>query len=155
MVLLYGEVLVFDSVSFLEELYAREQSQVSPLARDVLRAGYDTSVWQQVCESADVPLGEHRQSAYLRNIEYLPRVFFAVRPCRFCGMPEGNSVARRVVVLPIVSAVVFPCASYGRVSERSSTWDSCCPVQPSVLCASRRCSVLGSGSARISVFRFS
>ena len=32
-------------------------------------------------------------AAYLRCVDYLPRVFFSVPACQFCGLPGGNSVA--------------------------------------------------------------
>ena len=78
------------------------------------RLGYDLSVCRAICELADIPLGQHRMAAYVRSVDYLPRVFFSVSTCRFYGLPEGNFVTHASVCSHLY---VRLCALPPRVAE--------------------------------------
>ena len=64
--------------------------QSSALGGWVLEQGFDVSTWVRVCHDASVSVSQHRHAAYLRMLPFLPRVYFDVPDCRFCGLFQGN-----------------------------------------------------------------
>ena len=55
--------------------------------------GFDARVWEALCEESGVPLGHHRVAAYLCFLPAMPRSYFDIPPCRFCGITSGNQWA--------------------------------------------------------------
>ena len=86
----YDHALVFSDTKLLEHVHDHAMGTNAPLTVDTRKSGYDPQVWQAICLSDDVSLEQHRVAAYLRTISLLPRMFFSVPPCRYCGITEGN-----------------------------------------------------------------
>ena len=82
--------VVFKLNAFMDRLYDMTLGQSSALGGWVLEQGFDVSTWVRVCHDASVSLSQHRQAAYLRMLPFLPRVYFDVPDCRFCGLFQGN-----------------------------------------------------------------
>ena len=135
LVLFYSQALVFWRSAFLDSLYERLLANDSLLAADVIALRYDMHSWCRVCESPAVALGHHRLASYLRFISYMPRTFFTVPDCRFCQLPEGNSVAH---VHRCSQLYVRMCHTFLHLSEHVCahlggtvvcSWDLICIVQ--------------------------
>ena len=75
---------------FMDRLYDMSAGRSSALGRWVLEQGFDVSSWVQVCHDPSITLSQHQQAAYLRMLQFLPRVYFEVPGRRYCGLFQGN-----------------------------------------------------------------
>ena len=92
-VLWHGQALVISYVSLFSELRDEAEWCDSGLSVQLAGSGFRSDVWCAVCDDSEVTLTHHRVAAYLRLLPSMPRTFFDVPSCRFCGLSEGNQWA--------------------------------------------------------------